>query len=187
MRSALFNGAILTAAAAAVHVFGTAAANPDVGSGPDLTASCRAAGWDMTDEISAFKTTAENVPAGASASGLPPLEVGVLYVVKLRPQSEVAYLQISGKKSLVEKPLGGLAAFKIANTGKYRITVDSPLWIDVVGPDGTLAPAAYTGWHECRLFRKSVEYSLQAGQSYVLQLSEATPELVRVAIEAVKR
>jgi hypothetical protein len=79
-----------------------------------------------------------------------------------------------------------LTSFTVVGAAAYRITVDSPLWIDLVGPDGTIAPSAYTGWHDCRLFRKSVEYTLQAGQSYVLQLSEATPQLVRVVIEVAK-
>jgi hypothetical protein len=122
------------------------------------------------------------VPAGASEANLPPLELDVLYVLKLRPQTEVKYLQASDKKSLVQAPLGGLAAFSVKADGQYRVTVDAPLWIDVVGSEGTIAPTTYLGFHECRLFRKSVEYKLRGGQSYLLQLSEATPELVRVVL-----
>jgi hypothetical protein len=149
----------------------------------DLTASCQAPGWDMGLEVAAFKSTAENLPAGASSMDLPPLEIGTLYVLKLRPQSDVQFLQTTGKSSLVQNPLAGLVRFTVPAPGNYRVTVDSPLWIDVVAPTGTIPPAKYNGWHECRLFRKSVEYTLRAGQSLVLQLSEATPELVRVVIE----
>jgi hypothetical protein len=173
---------ILTLALAVVHaVLGVSPAGAQ-----DLPANCRSAGWDMTREVSLFKSTAENVPAGASEANLPPLELDVLYVLKLRPQTEVKYLQASDKKSLVQSPLGGLAAFSVKSDGQYRITVDAPLWIDVVGPGGTIAPSTYMGWHECRLFRKSVEYALRGGQSYLLQLSEATPELVRVVLGVAK-
>lgn len=182
MRSAILGGAIIGAATALLA---------SIGAGPtraaeDLSASCQSPGWDMGSEISAFKSTAENVASGSAVGALPPLESGVLYVLKLRRQTEVAYLQVSNKKSLVQSPLGGMTSFAVDKPGLYRITVDSPLWIDVVGPAGTIAPSAFMGWHDCRLFRKSVEYTLPGPETYVLQLSEATPELVRVVIEPAK-
>jgi hypothetical protein len=149
----------------------------------DPGGSCQSTGWDMRNEIAAFKSTAENVPAAATQVNLAPLEAGVLYVVKLRPQTEVHYLATADRKSLVHSPLGGLVALVVPTDGEYRITVDSPLWMDVVGPHGALAPSSYTGWHECRLFRKSIEYALTAADPWVLQISEATPELVRVVVE----
>lgn len=149
----------------------------------DPAGSCQATGWDMQNEILAFKSTAENLPAAVTQVNLAPLEVGVLYVVKLRPQTDVHYLQTADRKSLVHSPLGGLFALVVPKDGDYRITVDSPLWMDVVGPNGTLKPITYTGWHECRLFRKSIEYALTAADPWVLQISEATPELVRVVVE----
>ena len=182
MRSAILGRAIIGAAAVLLAAIGprpTQAAE-------DLSASCQSPGWDMGGEISAFKSTAENVASGSAVGALPPLESGVLYVLKLRRQTEVAYLQVSNKKSLVQSPLGGMTSFAVDKPGLYRITVDSPLWIDVVGPAGTIAPSAFMGWHDCRLFRKSVEYTLPGPETYVLQLSEATPELVRVVIEPAK-
>jgi hypothetical protein len=151
----------------------------------DLRASCMAPDWDMTAEVKAFQSTAENVPAGRSSLELPPLEVGRLYVLRLSPATGVTYLQTTAKKSLVQNPLGGLAQFNVPSSGNYRITVDSPLWIDVVAAGAVLAPSTFNGWHSCRLFRKTVQYALQTGQAYVLQLSEATPELVRIVIEPV--
>lgn len=150
----------------------------------DLRASCMAPNWDMALEVKAFQSTAENLPASRSSLELPPLELGRLYVLRLSPETEVRYLQNTAKKSLVQNPLGGLAQFNVPSSGNYRITVDSPLWIDVVAAGAVLAPSAFNGWHSCRLFRKTVQYALQTGQAYVLQLSEATPELVRVVIEA---
>jgi hypothetical protein len=150
----------------------------------DSAGSCGADGWEMSREIAAFKSTAENLPAAVAQFNLPPLELGVLYVLKLSPQERVQYPQSTNKKSLVRNPLGGLATLTVPADGQYRITVDSPLWIDVVGPDGIIAPSAYTGWHECRLFRKSVEYALPGGKPLTVQISEATPELIRIVVVA---
>jgi len=155
----------------------------DTTAAEDLRAGCMAPGWDMSAELKAFQSAAENVPAGSSSLELPPLELGRLYVLRLGSQTGVQYLVTTPKKSLVQSPLGGLAQFNVPSSGNYRITVDSPLWIDVVAAGATLAPSTYNGWHSCRLFRKTVQYALQTGQAYVLQLSEATPELVRIVIE----
>ena len=182
MRSAILGGAIIGAAAALLAAIGSVPAQ----AAEDLSASCQSPGWDMGSEISAFKSTAENVVSGSAVGALPPLESGVLYVLKLRRQTEVSFLQVSSKKSLVQSPLGGMASFSVDKPGVYRITVDSPLWIDVVGPAGTIAPSSFMGWHDCRLFRKSVEYALPGPETYVLQVSEATPELVRIVIEPAK-
>jgi hypothetical protein len=167
----------------ALAILLAANASADTPVPPDLNASCRAPSFDMAAEIKAFQSTAENLPAGLSSLELPPLEVGRLYVLKLGPQSGVQFLATVTKKSLVQNPLGGLAQFNVPSSGNYRLTVDSPLWIDVVASGAALAPSTYNGWHSCRLFRKTVEYALQAGTAYVLQLSEATPELVRIVIE----
>jgi len=182
MRSAILGGAIIGAAAALLTAIGSVATQ----AAEDLSASCQSPGWDMGGEISAFKSTAENVASGSAVGALPPLESGVLYVLKLRRQTEVNFLQVSNKKSLVQSPLGGMTSFAVDKPGLYRITVDSPLWIDVVGPAGTIAPSTFMGWHDCRLFRKSVEYALPGPETYVLQVSEATPELVRIVIEPAK-
>jgi hypothetical protein len=100
----------------------------------DLGASCQAPDWDMAAEIARSRAPRKTSRREARSASLPPLELGVLYVLKLRPQTEVSYLQASNKKSLVQAPLGGLTSFAVAKPGVYRITVDSPLWIDVVGP-----------------------------------------------------
>ena len=184
MRGAILGEAIIGAAAALLAAIGSGPTQ--AAAAEDLSPSCRSPGWEMGGEISAFKSTAENVVSGAAVGALPPLESGVLYVLKLRRQTEVNYLQVSNKKSLVQSPLGGMTSFAVDKPGVYRITVDSPLWIDVVGPAGTIAPSAFMGWHNCRLFRKSVEYALQGPETYVLQVSEATPELVRIVIEPAK-
>ena len=146
-------------------------------------ATCQSPGWDMSREIATFRGTAASLSASNTANDLRTIDVGSLYALKLRPQADVQFLQPPEKASRAQTPLAGLVRFTVTSSGKYRITLDAALWIDVVSPTGILPSSAFNGWHACSLFRKSVEYTFQAGQMFVLQFSGAATELVRMAIE----
>lgn len=149
----------------------------------DIAAACRAPGWDMSRELAAFRGVAPSLSAGGSPEHSPAIALARVYSVRLRPQSEVRFLRPPGKASELPSPLAGLARFSVTADGKYRVTVDSALWIDVVAPQGIVQSSAFNGWHQCSLFRKSVEYILKAVTPLVLQLSGATMGLVKVAVE----
>jgi len=149
----------------------------------DIAAACQSPGWDMSRELVAFRGAARDARGGASTRDLPTIDLGHLYALQLRPQSTVQFLQPPQKPARVQAPAAGMARFSVTVAGKYRITVDAPLWIDIVAPTGIVQSDDFNGWHACTLFRKSVDYTLQAGQSFVLQLSSASAAAVKVAIE----
>lgn len=146
--------------------------------------TCQASGWDMSRELKAFGRPPQSEAAGSSVSNMPLLRLDTLYGLRLRTQSEVEFVQPPGKAPNGPTPMGGIIRFKVPTRGVYRVTLDSPLWIDVVTATGIIAPSAYTGWHECTVFRKSVDYTLEAGQTVALQFSGAATDLVKVTIEA---
>jgi hypothetical protein len=150
---------------------------------PVTATACQAPGWDMSRELKAFGLPPHALAAGTGASSAPLLRVDTLYAVRLRPQGEVQFPETPGRAAKAATPMAGIAQLKVRTSGVYRITLDSPLWIDVVTAEGTLAPKDYTGWHECSAFRKSVDFSLKAGHALTLQFSDAATDLVKVAIE----
>lgn len=152
-----------------------------------IAAACQSPGWDMSRELVAFRGPARAARAGANAADLPTIELGRLYALQLQPQSTVQFVQPPQKPARVQGPTAGLARFSVRTGGKYRITVDAPLWIDVVAPAGIVQSSDFNGWHACALFRKSVEYTLQAGRPFVLQLSGASAAAVKVAIEPLQQ
>lgn len=156
---------------------------PVAGTAANNTATCRASGWDMTREMKAFGHPPQNEGAGFSESKLPLLRPDTLYALRLHAQNDVRFVRPPGRPGKAVTPMGGMARFALSTSGSYRVTVDSPLWIDVVTPQGLIAPAAYTGWHDCSLFRKSVVFTLEAGQTATLQFSDAATDLVKVTIE----
>lgn len=151
----------------------------------DVTQTCQTAGWDMNREIAAFRSSAPSVAAGTSAKEARTLEVGLLSALNLKPQADVQFVKPPERPAKPPMPLAGLAQFKVPTTGNYRITVDIPLWLDAVTASSLIPSGTFNGWHECSLFRKTVQYPLQAGQVIVLQFSGAATDLVKVLIEPV--
>jgi len=176
MRTRPMRTGLLTFAVVFLAMLGAAKAD-------DIAAACQSPGWDMSRELAAFRGTAREARGGATAADLPTIEPGRLYALQLRPQSTVQFLQPPQKAAKVPAPAAGMARFSVTIGGKYRVTVDAPLWIDIVESTGIVRSDDYNGWHACTLYRKSVDYTLQAGRPFVLQLSGASAAAVKIDIE----
>lgn len=171
-----------------VTLCGVIAASGQVSPAADLvdpTTNCQSPTWDMHRELKAFGTSPQSEAAGSGGPKSPLLLLDTLYALRLHPQGEVRFAEPPGRTVKSATPMAGMARITVRSSGSYRITLDSPLWIDVVTPEGILAPLDYTGWHECGVFRKSVVFSLKAGHAVALQFSDAATDLVKVAIEPV--
>jgi hypothetical protein len=151
----------------------------------DVSKSCQTSGWEMSREIAAFRGSVPSVAAGTTAKDARALTAGVLAELTLEPQGGIQFAAPPERPAKVPMPLAGLAQFKVPTTGHYRVTVDVPLWLDAVSASAIIPSGTFNGWHECPLFRKTVEYPLQAGQVVVLQFSGAASAVVKVLIEAV--
>ena len=149
----------------------------------DIAAACQEPGWDMSREILAFRDLGMAMEAGSEARAAPAIQIGRVYALRLKPQETVKFARTPQKFSQQQGAVAGLAQLAVSSSGKYRITSDAPLWIDIDAPSGTLLASEFNGWHQCGLFRKSLVYSLSAGQPLVLQLSGGSAPVVKVAIE----
>jgi hypothetical protein len=149
----------------------------------DVAAACQEPGWDMSREIAAFRDLGTAMEAGTDPRATPAIEIGRVYALRLKPQRSVKFARTPQKFAQQEGAVAGLAHLSVTQSGKFRITSDAPLWIDIVAPSGTLQASEFNGWHQCGLFRKSLIYSFSAGQPLVLQLSGGSAPVVKVAIE----
>ena len=82
---------------------------------------------------------------------------------------------------------GGLARFTVPATGRYRVTVHAPMWIDLVRPGAALRSTAFAERRDCPIYHKSVEFELQAKESLTLQLSGAMSASAHVTITPAAR
>jgi hypothetical protein len=78
----------------------------------------------------------------------------------------------------------GLARFTVPATGRYRVSADGAVWLDLV-VNGVSQPAlAFSGSPGCFAPHKIVVFALEAGQSVVVQVTGSGREALRLALTA---
>jgi len=112
------------------------------------------------------------------------MQLNHLYELRLPAQEQVSFAVTPGKKSPREGSHGGVVTFKIAASGSYRVAIDMPFWIDVVSDGALVAATDFQGQHGCASPHKIVQFDLKGTRPFILQLSNAAPESVRLTITA---
>jgi hypothetical protein len=165
--------------AAALLILGPA--RPSGAQTPVQADPCGGYKWDVSAERALFAASPKAVAAGKDRASAAPVVGGQLFTVTLHPLSEVSFPVTPGRAP-PSGSFAGLVVLTVPAPGKYRISVDVPLWIDVAG-GAILAPVLdYEGLHECSAPRKVVVFDLQGGTDWTLELSAADRAAVRLAV-----
>jgi hypothetical protein len=143
---------------------------------------CSGFKWDVSKERALFASTAVATAAGKDAASAPAVTSNRLYQLQLLPTSQVSFAVPPGKTSPLEGTYAGEVTLSIPAPGSYRVSIDLPLWIDVVAGGKLLSPTDYEGLHSCNAPRKIVEFALDGKQPLILQLSGAGQTTVRLTI-----
>ena len=150
------------------------------------TDPCTGFTWDVSRERAVMKQTPRAV-SGAVRPGadVPKIEPEKLYEVKLADQSAVTFVAKPGKAALTDGAHAGLVRFRVEKSGRYRISITSEHWIDVIEGTQLESSRDFQGQRGCERPHKIVEYELPAGRDLTLQFSGSTGARVIVAITAV--
>lgn len=149
------------------------------------TDPCSGYKWDVSAERALFATPAKAAAAGKDLASATRTLPNQFYAVTLLPMSGVSFPAAPGRTP-PSGSFAGILALTLPGPGKYRIAVDVPLWIDVVG-GAALAPVLdYEGQHECSAPRKVVVFDLEGRTDWALQLSAADRVTVRLAVTPVR-
>jgi hypothetical protein len=149
------------------------------------TDPCSGYKWDVTAERALFAASPKSVAAGKDRASAAHAVANQLFTVALHPLNEVSFPVTPGRAP-PSGSFAGLIALTVPVPGKYRISVDAPMWIDVAG-GAILAPVLdYEGLHECSAPRKVVVFDLQGGPDWTLELSAADRSTVRLAVTPVR-
>ena len=160
-------------------MIGLAAAGADLAFADD---PCLGFKWDVRREHALFGGAPSALSAGKDPPSAPTIVAGRLYALQLAPQGAVSFAAAPGKKSAPEGAYAGLAVLQLEAAGDYRISVDTPVWIDVAA-DGKLAAVEdYQGLHSCDAPHKIVEFNLAGASRFVLQLSGAPRAAIRLTV-----
>ena len=140
--------------------------------------------WDVSKERALFAGPPTVMQAGTDAKSAPIVLPNHLYQLALAPQSNVNFSVSQGKKS-DDAAHAGLAILRVSSEGSYRVSVDLPVWIDVVTQDSVLQPLDYQGQHACAAPRKVVVFALKGTKPFLLQFSGAAIGQLLVTITSV--
>ena len=146
--------------------------------------SCVDFKWDVAQERALFAGTATPLAAATEAKSAPALLLNHLYELKLANQEQVSFAVTPGKKSPRAESHGGLVIFKIPASGSYRVAIDMPFWVDVVSNGALVAANDFQGQHGCNSPHKIVQFDLLGTRPFLLQLSNAAPDSVRLTLTA---
>jgi hypothetical protein len=133
---------------------------------------CSTFTWDMSRELALFAGAGKTLAVGTTAKDAPRIDVNTLYVLDLRPLGEITLAHAPGKTFGADAVgSGGLLIVRIAAAGRYRITLDAPMWVDVINADERVQSIGFQGQKPCTLIHKSVEWSLPANVDLIVQVT----------------
>jgi hypothetical protein len=147
---------------------------------------CAGFKWDVSGELAVMQQTPQRVTAALRPGAhVPQLKIGRLYALKLADQGLVTFVAGPAKQKPVTDAQAGLVQFKSGKAGRYRISITSGHWLDIVDGGELVQSVDYQGHAGCERPRKIVEYELPAERQLTLQFSGATDAEVVTAITAV--
>jgi hypothetical protein len=171
--------ALLLASAAQVP---SSAQGPSAAAAPVAEDPCLGFKWDLSRERALFATAGASLPAGKDLASAPDVVPNHLYRVMLLPASHVVFPATPGRTSPGEGTYAGVFTLTVPAAGKYRVAIDSDIWIDIAAEGRLVPPSDYEGQRNCRAPRKIVEFILEGKGLWVLQLSGASQAAVRLTI-----
>jgi hypothetical protein len=141
--------------------------------------------WDVSRELAVMKQTPRAITAAAKpGASVPQLNVGTLYSLKLADQARVTFAAAPAKASAAPGAQAGLVQFRVKKAGRYRVSITSGHWVDVVEGVQLLKSVDYQGHVDCERPRKIVEFDLPAERMLTLQFSGSSDSEVMTAITA---
>jgi hypothetical protein len=140
--------------------------------------------WDVHQERALFAGAPHTVQGGTTADATPTVRTDQLYEVQLAPQPQVKFVTPPGKVMLTDGAYGGMVTFRVSRSGSYRVSLDSPFWIDVVAEGKQLGTQDFSGQRGCANPHKIVVFQMSAGQQLWLQISGARRAQAEITVTA---
>jgi hypothetical protein len=142
--------------------------------------------WDVSREMAVMNQTAQAITAALKPGvDVPQLMIGTLYTLKLADQNAVTFVAKPAKSHSDVEARAGLVRFRVEQAGRYRISITSGHWLDVIDGGQAVKAIDFQGHVGCERPRKIVEYELPAARVLTLQLSGSADAQVVMAITAV--
>ncbi|HEU5137384.1 MAG TPA: hypothetical protein VFU13_19735 [Steroidobacteraceae bacterium] len=144
--------------------------------------SCDASSPAVALELAVLRSPAIPVTAVSGEEvQLPVLVLDKHYAINLIAQSKVVFRVKPARAARDDSSRGGVLRFAVPAAGRYRISITSQHWIDVLDGKSAVTSAAHHG-PGCELLHKIVEFDLPAARPLTLQLSGRDDAIIGLAI-----
>jgi len=145
---------------------------------------CSVLSRNLAHELTIMRGAAVSASAVSRNGGrTPQLQLDTYYAVSLAPQDTLHFAAKPGRASKASSLRGGVFRFVVPAPGRYRISISSRHWIDVVDAANAIDSVDHFG-PGCELVHKVVEFDLPSGRPLTLQLSGHDDAMVGLAITA---
>ena len=150
-----------------------------------MSGGCGDYGADLRSELRLMGGALAKISAAGDVAAAPQIEPGKAYAVDLLPQAQVHFpvppKQDRGGdgRSAGMLSLGNLAA------GSWRVSTDSPVWIDLLAGGKAVTSSGFEMKTECPAILKTVVFAVPGGVPVLLQINGAPQHSVRLLVTAV--
>jgi hypothetical protein len=103
------------------------------------------------------------------------------YAINLIAQDQLHFRVKPGRAPRTATPRGGVFEFEVPARGRYRVSITSRHWIDILDGEAAIPSLEHYG-PGCELVHKIVEFELPAGRPLTLQLSGQDDAIIGLAI-----
>jgi hypothetical protein len=152
----------------------------------EAAGGCDSFTWDVSHELDVLGKPANTVTAGTDVKKPVRLDLDRHYAAKLAPQSTVHVVTMPGKSTPAADAHAGVFSFHTPKAGRYRISISTDHWLDVLDGGLIVVSSDFQGQRGCEKVHKIVQFELSGNKDFVLQLSGGTQASVDLAITQVK-
>jgi hypothetical protein len=147
---------------------------------------CDAYAWDVSHELDVLGKPAKSIAAGTDGKAPVHIDLDQHYTVKLAPQNAVHFAVKPAKARSDDDAHAGVLAFRTLKPGRYRVSLTTGHWLDVVDGELIVVSSQFQGQRGCEKAHKIVQFELSGNRNFVLQLSGGAEASVGLALTQVK-
>lgn len=134
----------------------------------EMRGGCADYAMNVRAELAAMEQAPRPVKSLATREEVAPIMPGLQPLSATLLHADGVAHTVTPKRS---GPFAGLVPVAVPHDGRYRISTDAALWIEVVTGAERLAPQAFEMQSACPTLFKTVEYQLKADRRYWVELS----------------
>jgi hypothetical protein len=137
---------------------------------------------NLHSEMKLMSERLTNVMAGSTAASAARIRSRVAYSVRLLSQQQVHFSVPPGQNRSGTGRSAGVLALGALPAGKWRISTDNPVWLDLVASGQIVESSAFEMKMGCTTILKTVVWAVRGKTPLLIQVSGATQPSVRLLV-----